>query len=59
MVIKINDDEIYNNLIDLLYEYRLVNGPEMLRASLLRHPKIVKFLHDYQKRVIIDLESNL
>lgn len=59
MVIKINDNEIYEQLIDLLYEYKLVNGPEMLRASLIRHPKIVKFLKDYQKREIMDLESNL
>lgn len=59
MKIQINDDDIYSQLIDLLYEYKLVNGPEMLRASLIRHPKIVRFLKDYQKREIIDIESNL
>ena len=59
MKIQINDDEIYNNLIDLLRDVKLVHSPEGLRATLTRHPKIKRFLTDYQKREIIDIESNL
>lgn len=59
MKIQINDDEIYTNLMDLLRDVKLVHSPEGLRATLNRHPKIKRFLTDYQKREIIDLESNL
>lgn len=59
MTITIDDKKLYEELMDLLTDYKLVNGPQMLQASLIRHPKIKKFLTDYQKREIIDLESNL
>lgn len=59
MTIQIDDKKLYEALMDLLTDYKLVNGPQMLQATLIRHPKIKSFLTSYQKREIIDLESNL
>lgn len=59
MTIKIDDSKIYEQLMDLLTDVKLVHSPEGLRATLNRHPKVKRFLTEYQKREIIDLESNL
>lgn len=59
MTIMVDDKKLYDELMDLLTDYKLVNGPQMLQAVLIRHPKIKQFLTDFQKREIIDLESNL
>lgn len=59
MTIKIDDKTLYEELMDLLTDYKLVNGPQMLQATLIRHPKIKQFLTDFQKREMLDLESNL
>lgn len=49
----------YNALIDLLQQVKLVHGGEGLKATLSRHKKIMFFLRDFQKRLIIDLEGNI
>lgn len=59
MTIRINDKEIYEQLMNLLTDVKLVHSPEGLASTLRRHPKIKQFLTDYQKREIIDIESNL
>lgn len=59
MTIKIDDEKLYDALMDLLTDVKLVHSPEGLRATLKRHPKILTFLTDFQKREIIDLESKL
>ena len=59
MTKTIDDKTLYEQLMDLLTDVKLVHSPEGLRATLIRHPRIKQFLTDYQKREIIDLESNL
>lgn len=38
---------------------KIIHGPEWLNATLKRHKDIYLALQDFEKRYIIDLESNL
>lgn len=56
---EILDTALYKTLIEFLKEVKLIHGPVGLDKTLKRHKKIYLFLHDYQKRYIIDLESKI
>lgn len=49
----------YDRIVRRLEKMRIVHGPEWLNATLLRHKTIFLALQDYEKRYIIDLESEL
>ena len=53
------DTALYNSIIDLLRQVKLTYGGEGLNATLKRHKKLMLFLQTYQKKLIIDLESNI
>lgn len=50
---------LYNSLISLLQQVKLVHGGDGLVNTLKRHQKIRNFLTKYQKTLIIDLESKI
>lgn len=56
---EILDTALYNSLIKLLQDVKLVHGPTGLDNTIKRHGNIRRFLIDYQKRYIIDLESKI
>ena len=49
----------YDRIVRRLEKMRIVHGPEWLNATLIRHVSIRQALLDYEKRYIIDLESEL
>lgn len=53
------DTALYNSIIQLLQEVKLVHGGQGLQSTLSRHKKLTFFLRDYQKRFIIDLEGKI
>lgn len=53
------DLTLYNSIINLLKDVKLVHGPEGLTSTLKRHKKMTLFLRDMQKRFIIDLEGKI
>lgn len=48
---------MYDRIIDLLYEIKLVRGATFLNATLRRHKKISAFLTKMQIQYIEDLDS--
>lgn len=52
-----NDDYLYKDLIEFLYEVKIAQGGKGLEASLFRHPKLKKFLREKQREQITYLES--
>lgn len=56
---ELADTALYNSIISLLNQVKLVHGGDGLIQTLKRHQKLTRFLTTYQKRVIIDLEGNI
>lgn len=56
---ELADTALYNSCISLLEQVKLVHGGQGLNATLSRHKNLTLFLTDYQKRLIVDLESKL
>lgn len=56
---ELRDTAAYNSLIQLLEQIKLVHGGQGLQSTLKRHKKIYNFLVTYQKKCIIDIESNI
>ena len=50
------DEALFNYLIDLLWDIKLVGGPDFLKATLNRHDSIRKFLINYLKDKLEYLE---
>lgn len=53
------DTALYNSIIQLLEQVKIVHGGQGLNATLSRHKKLMLFLTDYQKKLIIDLEGKI
>ena len=53
------DAVLYDDLITLLNEVKLVHGGQALNSTLLRHKKVYNFLVKYQKNAMIDLEGKI
>lgn len=56
---ELADTALYNSIIQLLEQVKIVHGGQGLNATLSRHKKLMLFLTDYQKKLIIDLESKI
>lgn len=53
------DTALYNSIISLLEQVKIVHGGQGLNSTLSRHKKLTSFLINYQKRMIIDLEGKI
>ena len=51
-------DGVYDKLIRLLQEVKLVHGPLAVSSTLKNHPKIKEFLLKKQKGYMMELEGN-
>ena len=51
-----NNDSLYHDLIDLLFDIKLVGGPDFLKATLNRHDSIRNFLINNLKNKLENLE---
>lgn len=56
---ELADTALYNSVIQLLEQVKIVHGGQGLNATLSRHKKLMLFLTDFQKRLIIDLEGKI
>lgn len=56
---ELADTALYNSIIQLLEQVKIVHGGQGLNATLSRHKKLMLFLTDYQKKLIIDLEGKI
>lgn len=56
---ELADTALYNSIISLLEQVKIVHGGQGLNSTLSRHKSLTAFLTNYQKRLIIDLESNI
>lgn len=52
-----DDDYLYKDIIEFLYEVKIAQGGKGLESTLFRHPKLKKFLKDKQREQIQYLES--
>lgn len=52
-----DDDFIYDRIIKLLYEIKLVQGASFLNSTIRRHKKIRDYLHDKQVEKITNIED--
>lgn len=52
-------DVLYSNIIQLLNDIKLTNGPNAVSGTLRKHPIIKKWLTQHQKSIIISIESKL
>ena len=50
---------LYNSIITLLEQVKLVHGGQGLLETLKRHQRLRNFLTKYQKTLIYDLESKI
>lgn len=56
---ELADTALYNSIIQLLEQVKIVHGGQGLNATLSRHKKLMLFLTDFQKKLIIDLEGKI
>jgi hypothetical protein len=56
---ELADTALYNSIISLLEQVKIVHGGQGLNSTLSRHKKLTLFLTNYQKRLIVDLESKI
>lgn len=49
----------YFSIAQMFSNMKAIHGPEFVNATLKRHKDIYFALQDYEKRYIVDLESNL
>lgn len=59
IVVSSVHDDIYNSLIKLLGELKLVLGPEGLSATIRRHKLVRDFLVTYQQDALNSIESTI
>lgn len=52
-------DKLHDELISLLSDIKLCEGPAGVSATLRRHPEVRDFLRQYHKDVILDLEHEI
>ena len=52
-----DDDYLYKDIIDFLYEIKIAQGGNALESTLFRHPKLKKFLKEKQREQIKYLED--
>lgn len=56
---ELADTALYNSIIQLLNEVKLVHGGQGLQSTIKRHRTLTNFLCEYQRKYIIDLESKI
>lgn len=56
---ELADTALYNSIISLLEQVKIVHGGQGLNSTLSRHKTLTAFLTNYQKRLIIDLEGKI
>ena len=51
--------DLYKDILQLLRDVKLTQGPSAVTATLQRHKSIKRFLFDYQKENIKNLEDKM
>lgn len=59
MIINDSTEQVYNDLISLLVDVKLTQGPMGVNSTLRRHPSIKQFILQYQTEIISRLEKDV
>lgn len=61
MIIEINDrtENLYNDILELLRDLKVTQGPMAVNSTLSRHKDIKEFLIEYQKSKLTDIQDKM